>query len=50
VTFHLRNAERIARRSLVLERAGGEWKIAHLHASSVALPNPSATPSVAVHR
>jgi|KBSMisStandDraft_5_1062788.scaffolds.fasta_scaffold938424_2 ketosteroid isomerase-like protein len=34
VTFHLRNAQRTARRTLVLHRKGG-WSIAHLHASNV---------------
>jgi ketosteroid isomerase-like protein len=37
VSFHLRNSERLARRTLVLKKAGGKWLIAHLHASNVAL-------------
>jgi ketosteroid isomerase-like protein len=36
VTFHLRNPQRIARRSFVFRRIAGEWKIAHLHASNIA--------------
>lgn len=35
VSFHLRNAERIARRTLVLAKVDGQWRIAHLHASNV---------------
>jgi uncharacterized protein (TIGR02246 family) len=35
VSFHLRNAERTARRTLVLKKARGGWLIAHLHASNV---------------
>ena len=34
VTFHLGNGEKyLARRTLVLVKTKGEWKIAHLHAS-----------------
>lgn len=33
-TFHLRNAQRIARRTLVLRRHGQRWQIVHLHASN----------------
>jgi ketosteroid isomerase-like protein len=37
VTFHLRNAERVARRTIVFRRvAGRRWLIVHLHASNVA--------------
>lgn len=36
VSFHLRNSERIARRTLVLTKVAGRWRIAHLHASNVA--------------
>jgi ketosteroid isomerase-like protein len=36
VTFHLRNAERVARRTLVLRRVGDAWRIVHLHASNAA--------------
>jgi ketosteroid isomerase-like protein len=43
VSFHLRNAERIARRTLVLSRGSGGWTIRHLHASNVARePAPAA--------
>jgi uncharacterized protein (TIGR02246 family) len=38
VTFHLLNVTRLARRTLVLKRADGGWRIAHLHASNVAPP------------
>ena len=34
VSFHLRNSERIARRTLVLINTHGEWRILHLHASN----------------
>jgi uncharacterized protein (TIGR02246 family) len=34
VSFHLRNAERIARRTLVLVKTNGQWLILHLHASN----------------
>jgi ketosteroid isomerase-like protein len=34
VSFHLRNSERIARRTLVLINTSGEWRILHLHASN----------------
>jgi ketosteroid isomerase-like protein len=35
-TFHLRNAQRIARRTIVFKRTSRGWRIAHLHASNVA--------------
>lgn len=35
VSFHLRNGERIARRTLVLTNTNGRWLILHLHASNV---------------
>src|SRR5260370_7051050 len=34
VSFHLINEERIARRTLVLTNANGQWFILHLHASN----------------
>jgi ketosteroid isomerase-like protein len=34
VSFHLRNSERIARRTLVMKKVRGTWLIAHLHASN----------------
>lgn len=33
-TFHLGGGESVARRTVVLRRQGGQWAIAHLHASS----------------
>jgi hypothetical protein len=38
VTFHLRNSERIARRTLVMKKVQGTWLIAHLHASNFQTP------------
>lgn len=41
VTFHLRNSERIARRTLVVGKRGDSWLISHLHASNVPVaPSP----------
>lgn len=37
VTFHLRNAERVARRTLVVAKMRGQWLIVHLHASNMPL-------------
>jgi ketosteroid isomerase-like protein len=37
VSFHLRNSERIARRTLVLANTNGHWLILHLHASNAPL-------------
>lgn len=34
VSFHFRNSERIARRTLVLTNTNGRWLILHLHASN----------------
>jgi hypothetical protein len=34
VSFHLRNSERLARRTLVLKKVQGAWLIAHLHGSN----------------
>lgn len=34
-TFHLRNAQRLARRTVVFRKVGGGWRILHLHASNV---------------
>jgi ketosteroid isomerase-like protein len=46
VTFHLRNAERLGRRTLVLANVHGTWLIVHLHASNtpVSQPTPHAPP------
>ncbi len=38
VTFHLRNSQRIARRTLVMRKVQGTWLIAHLHASNFYFP------------
>lgn len=38
VTFHLRNSERIARRTIVFQKVDGVWRIWHLHASNVSQP------------
>jgi len=35
-SFHLRNEERIARRTIVFTLTPLGWRIAHLHASNVA--------------
>ena len=35
MTFQLQNAERVARRTLVLKKSHGQWLIAQLHASNV---------------
>ena len=35
VTFHLRNAERLARRTVIFHQEGADWRILHLHASNV---------------
>ena len=34
-TFHLRNAERVARRTFVFVRRGDRWLIVNLHASNI---------------
>jgi ketosteroid isomerase-like protein len=34
-TFHLRNEQRLARRTIVFKRTARGWRIAHLHASNV---------------
>lgn len=36
LSFHLRNAERLARRTVIMRREAGEWRIVHLHASNMA--------------
>ncbi|MBA4008357.1 MAG: hypothetical protein C0456_20675 [Hyphomonas sp.] len=33
-TFHFDNPERLGRRTIVLVRRGGDWKILHIHASN----------------
>ena len=37
VTFHLRNARRFGRRSIIFHREPAGWKIIHLHASNFVL-------------
>jgi ketosteroid isomerase-like protein len=39
VTFHLRNSERIARRTFVMRKVQGAWLVAHLHASNFLTPS-----------
>jgi uncharacterized protein (TIGR02246 family) len=41
VSFHLRNEERIARRTFVLTKMNGQWLILHLHASNVSIAKKS---------
>ena len=41
VTFHARNAEQIARLTLVFQKRSYRWLITHLHASNVAISNPT---------
>lgn len=36
VSFHLRNSQRIARRTIVFRKSADGWKIVHLHASNFA--------------
>ncbi len=42
LSFHLRNSERIARRTLVLTNTNGRWLILHLHASNAPIEAKSA--------
>jgi ketosteroid isomerase-like protein len=35
VTFHLRNSERLGRRTVIFRKEGSEWLIWHLHASNL---------------
>src|SRR5262245_43993903 len=46
VTFQMTNTERVARRTLVLQKRGDKWLIAHLHASNVALERHSSNQSL----
>jgi len=41
VSFHLRNSERIARRTLVVTNTNGQWLIVHLHASNAPIKTKS---------
>jgi hypothetical protein len=36
-TFHLDDPDSLGRRTVVLQRRQGAWKIIHIHASTVAL-------------
>ena len=38
VTFHLTGEQGIARRTLVMRRETGVWRVAHMHASNMTLP------------
>jgi SnoaL-like domain len=40
VTFHLRNVERLARRTVVFRRGADRWQIVHIHASNTPPPRP----------
>jgi hypothetical protein len=46
VTFEMTNPERVARRTLVLQKRGDRWLVAHLHASNVALEHHSSHQSL----
>jgi hypothetical protein len=35
VTFHIEGGNVLDRRTLVMKRESGEWKIAHIHASNL---------------
>jgi ketosteroid isomerase-like protein len=35
VSFQLRNAERLGRRTVIFQREAGGWRIVHLHASNI---------------
>ncbi len=38
VSFHLRNTERLGRRTVIFRQEGAEWRILHLHASNMPRP------------
>jgi ketosteroid isomerase-like protein len=40
VTFHLLDGTTLSRRTIILKRSSGSWKIVHLHASNLAMPVP----------
>ena len=40
VTFHLVEGTTLSRRTIILERSSGGWKIVHLHASNLAMTTP----------
>lgn len=40
VTFHLVDGTTLSRRTIILKRSSGAWKIVHLHASNLAMPAP----------
>ena len=44
VSFELSNAERIARRTVVLQKREDSWLIVHLHASNVPVKEPNPVP------
>ncbi len=39
VTFHLDRPPTMGRRTLVFQRQGQRWRIVHLHASGISVPN-----------
>lgn len=41
-TFHLTGDQGIARRTLVMRRNQGVWRVAHMHASNMVLPSAAA--------
>ena len=43
VTFHLTGDQGIARRTLVMRRDQGVWRVAHMHASNMVLPQAAAS-------
>jgi ketosteroid isomerase-like protein len=45
VSFHLRGNGNIGRRSILLRRKGGDWKIVHFHASALEEAGPRPDPS-----
>lgn len=42
VTFHLTGDQGVARRTLVMRREVGAWRVAHMHASNMSLPTAAA--------
>lgn len=40
VTFHLVDGTTLSRRTIILKRISGSWKIVHLHASNLVMPAP----------
>jgi len=40
VTFHLVDGAKLDRRTVILKRGSGGWKIVHIHASNLVMPAP----------